>query len=105
MDTLAGRLPAETDTRTLRMSQYVRQFEVTPGPGKIFEPPSSYGLGPDGKFLVVNEKRDIPEKALKPLEPTNYKNCVPTAMARLNQAWAAFKWQEIRPFTLNDTLE
>jgi len=87
------------------MSQYVRQFEVTPGPGKVFEPPSSYGLGPDLRFLFEGEKRPIPEKALKPLKPTNYKNCVPTAMARLNQTWDAINEREIRPFTLDDTLK
>lgn len=107
MDTLAGRLPADTDTRTLRMSQYVRQFDRTPAPDGNSEPPSSYGLGPSGNFLIGKERVTIPDE---PLEETDFKNCVPTAMARLAQAWQAKAWdaatgQTITRLTLNRTLD
>jgi hypothetical protein len=69
MDTLAGRLPADTDTRTLQMSQFINYLDSS-------DLPVAYGLQPDS---VPPPSEAAPEN--------EFKNCVPAAMAYLAQAW------------------
>jgi hypothetical protein len=79
MDSLAGRLPAETDTATLQMSEYLNLLDAAGGE----EPPRRWGLRPDGRFGDVV----VPADELG--QPERYQDCVPVAMAYLAQAWTA----------------
>ncbi|BCJ48170.1 hypothetical protein GCM10010168_25300 [Actinoplanes ianthinogenes] len=95
MDALAGRLAAETDIRTLQMSQYL---------GFLDQPPDTpaHGLQPDGKFHLGDLRVDV--SAGEPLGDVGYQNCVPAAMALLAQSWYAAAKEQYTP-TLEDTLK
>lgn len=90
MDILAGRLPAETDTRTLQMSQYAKYFEMDGT-----DPPRSFGLGVDGAFH--DGGNSVPYPVDDTLGNDEFQACIPAAMARLAQAWSALAGKEDTP--------
>jgi hypothetical protein len=83
MDTPTGRLPAETDLRTLQMSQYARFFDQDEA-----QPSRTFGLGSDAIFRT-NDKRRVEYPVSDQLGNDEFQACVPAAMARLAQAWSA----------------
>ncbi|WIM92729.1 hypothetical protein ACTOB_004683 [Actinoplanes oblitus] len=95
MDALAGRLAAETDIRTLQMSQYL---------GYLDQPPDTpaYGLQPDGRFHLGDLRVDL--AAGESLGEVGFQNCVPAALALLAQSWYAAAKEQYTP-TLEDTLK
>ncbi|WP_157441184.1 hypothetical protein [Actinoplanes awajinensis] len=95
MDALAGRLAAETDTRTLQLAQYLAYLDDD-------SPATRYGLQPDGKFHLGDVKIDMP--AGEAIGDVGYQNCVPAAMALLAQGWYATAKEQFVP-TLDDTLK
>ncbi|GIE88623.1 hypothetical protein [Actinoplanes regularis] len=95
MDALAGRLAAETDIRTLQMSQYPADFDESP------EIPA-HGLQPDGRFHLGDLRVDV--STGDPIGDVGYQNCVPAAMALLAQGWYAAAKEQFTP-TLEDTLK
>ncbi|GIF08306.1 hypothetical protein [Actinoplanes siamensis] len=94
MDALAGRLAAETDIRTLQMSQYLGHLDDLPATDR-------HGLQPDGTFHLGDVRVDAP--AGERVGDVGYQNCVPAAMALLAQAWYAAGKEQFAP-TLEDTL-
>jgi hypothetical protein len=103
MDGLAGRLPAETDIRTIQMSRYANLLEVPDGDGE--DPPQAplyYGLRPDGQLRTSDRSVTLP--SAPPLGPEAYQSCVPAAMADLAQAWNAIEGKEAPAPTLDKVL-
>ncbi|GAA4606723.1 hypothetical protein BJY16_005971 [Actinoplanes octamycinicus] len=95
MDALAGRLAAETDIRTLQMSQYLQYLDQPPDT-------PAYGLQPDSRFHLGDLRVDL--AAGEPLGEVGFQNCVPAAMALLAQSWYAAAKEQYTP-TLEDTLK
>jgi hypothetical protein len=81
MDALAGRQPAETDLRTLRMSDYVALLERAEDEdgAEPPEPPRHHGLQLDRPARTPG--------AELPAGTKSFQNCVPVAMAHLAAAW------------------
>jgi hypothetical protein len=95
MDALAGRLAAETDIRTLQMSQYLGYLDESAGTPR-------HGLQPDGRFHLGDLRVDV--STGEPLGDAGFQNCVPAAMALLAQSWYAAAKEQYTP-TLEDTLK
>jgi hypothetical protein len=103
MDGLAGRLPAETDTRTLQMSRYADLLDAPDANGDYpADPPRYYGLRPDGQLRT--SERTVALQTAKPFGPEAYQSCVPQAMADLAQAWNAIEGVPAPPPRLDEVL-